>query len=451
VDFQDKKVLIIGLARSGIAAAKVLASLGAEVTIADRKSAKELSQGLKTLEGWPVKIHTGGYPVISNSKFDLVVTSPGVPMRAEPLVQAVEANLPVWSEIELAGSLAKGRIVAITGTNGKTTTTTLIGQMFTDAGLPVVVGGNIGVPLIQEVLGTTPDHSIVVEVSSFQLEWVHAFHPKVAIITNITPDHLDRHGTMENYINVKARIFANQSEEDFTVLNYDDPILRKLAEKCPGKVIFFSHQVTLDEGVFVKDGWIVARFKNREQQICQVSDLKIPGLHNLENAMAAVGAGFASGLTEEQMKNTLTTFPGVEHRLEKVRELNGVLFVNDSKATNPEAAMKALEAFDQPLILIAGGSSKGSDFTELAKMIKEKVKHLVVLGETADDILRAVEQTGFEAVHRVSTFPEAVQKAYELASPGEIVLLSPACASYDMFRSYEHRGKTFKELVAELA
>lgn len=451
MNFQDKKVLIIGIARSGIAAARVLSSLGAEVTIADQKSAKELSDGVKALQDWPIKLNTGGYPAITKANFDLVVTSPGVPMRAEPLAQAVEAGLPVWSEIELAASLAKGKIIAITGTNGKTTTTALVGQMFSDASRQVVVGGNIGVPLIQEVLGTTPEHNIVVEVSSFQLEWVHAFRPKVAIITNITPDHLDRHGTMENYINIKARIFANQNEEDFTVLNYDDLSLRNLATRCPGKVIFFSHQISLDEGVFIKDGWIVARFKNEEQKICKTLDLKIPGLHNLENAMAAVGVGLALGLTKEQLHDTLTTFPGVEHRLEKVKELKGVLFVNDSKATNPEAAMKALEAFDQPLILIAGGSSKGSDFTELAKMIKERVKHLVVLGETADDILRAVKQTGFKAVHRVSTFQEAVGKAFELALPGEIVLLSPACASYDMFKNYEHRGKAFKEIVMELA
>jgi UDP-N-acetylmuramoylalanine--D-glutamate ligase len=451
VDFQDKKVLIIGLARSGIAAARVLSSLGAEVTIADQKSAKDLREGVKTLRDWPIKIHTGGYPVITKTKFDLLVTSPGVPMRAEPLAQAVEEGIPVWSEIELASSLTKGSIVAITGTNGKTTTTALVGQMFTDAGREVVVAGNIGVPLIQKVMGTTPSHNIVVEVSSFQLEWVHTFKPKVAIITNITPDHLDRHINMENYINVKARIFANQDKEDFTVLNYDDPILRKLAERCQGKVIFFSHQISLDEGVFIKNDWVVSRLRGTEQEICLVKDLKIPGLHNLENAMAAVGAGLALGLTKEQLHETLTTFPGVEHRLEPVRELNGVLYVNDSKATNPEAAMKALEAFDQPIILIMGGSSKGSDFSQLAKLIKEKVKHLIVLGQTADDIISAVEQNDFKAVYRVTTFEEAVNKSFQLALPGEIVLLSPACASYDMFKNFEHRGQTFKELVCELA
>jgi UDP-N-acetylmuramoylalanine--D-glutamate ligase len=451
VNYEDKKVLIIGIARSGIAAARVLASLGAEVTIADQKSAQELHDGIGALRDWPIKINTGGYPPITQSNFDLVITSPGVPMTAKPLTQAVKNGIPVWSEIELAASLTEGQIIAITGTNGKTTTTALVGQLFTDAGKDVVVGGNIGVPLIQEIPGTTIEHTIVAEVSSFQLEWVHSFKPRVAIITNITPDHLDRHGSMENYINTKAGIFAKQSGDDWTILNYSNDTVRKLADRCKGKVVFFSHQDQLREGIFVKDGWIVARLNQEEQQICQINALKIPGLHNLENALAAVGAGLALGLSKEQICLTLTTFTGVEHRLEPVGEVKGVMYINDSKATNPEAVIKALEAFNQPLILIAGGSTKGSDFSQLAQVIKARVKHLVVLGETAREITQAVENIGFTSIYCVSSLEKAIQKSAELALPGEIVLLSPACASYDMFKNYEERGEVFKKLVLQLA
>ncbi|MDS1029574.1 UDP-N-acetylmuramoyl-L-alanine--D-glutamate ligase [Bacillota bacterium LX-D] len=449
MDFKDKNILIIGMARSGLAAAKALACIGAKVTIADQKSDLELMEAVASLKSWPVHVHTGGYPEIKHGLFDLVVTSPGVPAQSAPLQTAVSEQIPVWSEIELAAHLNNGAIIAITGTNGKTTTTELIGQIFKDAGAKVIVAGNIGVPLMQEVQKTTPEHVVVTEVSSFQLEWVKDFHPKVAVITNITPDHLDRHGTMDNYAEVKSRIFQCQTKEDFTILNYEDPILRQLAEKCLGRVLFFSRTHNLEEGIIVKNGQIVLRVDGQELPICSATDLKIFGAHNLENALAAVGAGWAMGVRPQDLKYTLTTFPGVVHRLELVTEINGVTYINDSKGTNPDASIKALEAFDKPLVLIAGGSSKKSDFSDFAQKVKEKVKHLVVLGETADDIVSAVEKTGFKEIHRVTTFPEAVARARELAQPGEIVLLSPACASFDMFNSYEHRGDTFKSLVLE--
>jgi UDP-N-acetylmuramoylalanine--D-glutamate ligase len=322
--------------------------------------------------------------------------------------------------------------------------------MFKDAGKKVVVGGNIGLPLIQEVQYTTEEHVLVVEVSSFQLEWVEGFHPKVAVITNITPDHLDRHGSMANYAQVKSRIFSRQTKEDYTVLNYDDPILREMGSICPGRVIFFSREHNLEQGIVSQKGKILVKTGGQILEICREDELKIPGAHNLENALAAVAAGRAMGLTAENLRNTLCTFPGVAHRLEKVAEIKGVTYINDSKGTNPDASIKALEAFSQPLVLIAGGSTKGSDFSAFARKIKERVKHLVVLGQTAEDIIGAVEKVGFKSIHRVQTFPEAVHKASELAEPGEIVLLSPACASYDMFKNYEHRGETFKELVRQL-
>lgn len=450
MNFQGQKILIIGMAKSGMAAAKVLAKLGAHVVIADQKGADELQENIQQLRSWAVAAHPGGYPEITKEAFDLVVTSPGVPANAEPLQKALAQGIPIWSEMELAYRLAQGSMVAITGTNGKTTTTALVGQMFQDAGRPVVVGGNIGEPLVEKALETTADHVLVAEVSSFQLEWVHRFHPRVAVITNITPDHLDRHGTLENYAQVKARIFANQTGQDFTILNYDDPLLRQLAEKCPGQVLFFSRRHSLEEGITSEQNQIVVKHKGKVYPVCSVAELKIPGAHNLENAMAAVGAGWAMGLTPQELHYTLRTFPGVPHRLERVAEIDGVTYINDSKGTNPDAAIKALEAFDRPLVLIAGGSSKGSDFGELARKIKERVKYLVVLGQTAEEISKAVQAVGFTAVLRAGSLQEAVELARKAAEPGDIVLLSPACASFDMFRNYEHRGEVFKEIVKNL-
>lgn len=450
MEYRDKKVLIIGMARSGVAAAKTLAALGAEVVLADQKEGSDLEEPLSQLQGWPVRIVTGGYPIISKGYFDLLITSPGVPCNAEPLRRAVAANIPVWSELELAARLSRGNLVTVTGTNGKTTTTALIGQMFKDAGKKVIVGGNIGVPLVLEVQNSTAEHVLVVEVSSFQLEWVEAFHPRVAVITNLTPDHLDRHQNMEVYAEVKARIFRNQTGCDFTILNYDDCIVRGMADKCPGRVIFFSREHSLAEGIIISDNYLTAKFAGQASRICHTKQLKIPGAHNLENALAAVGAGWAMGLSAADLQHTLSTFPGVAHRLERVAVIDGVAYINDSKGTNPDASIKALRAFEQPIILIAGGSSKGSSFLDFAAVINERVKHLIVLGETAEEIKSAVKSTGFAAIDHVHTLGEALQHAKKLASPGDVVLLSPACASYDLFKNYEHRGEVFKELVLGL-
>lgn len=452
MEVRDRKILVIGMGKSGVAAAKALAAGGAEVTVNDTKSPSDLAGACRELAGWPVHIVTGECPAVLPGEFDFVVTSPGVPNWAEPLKEAVRHGIPVLSEIELAYRFAKGPVIAITGTNGKTTTTALTGQLFKDAGYAVSVAGNIGVPFIGEVLYKLPEHLFVVEVSSFQLEWVDAFRPKVALITNITPDHLERHGTMDEYRRVKARVFQRQEAGDYTVLNYDDPLVQELAGLTRGQVIFFSRLHKLEEGVFVKDGKIYIRAQGREEAVCAAAELTIPGAHNLENALAAVAAGWVMGLSGEQMAQTLRSFPGVPHRLERVAVINGVEYINDSKGTNPEAAVKALLAFDKPIVLIAGGSRKGgTDFSGLALKIKEKVRELILVGETAREIKEAVEKVGFDRARIVNSLEEGVKTAAALARPGDIVLLSPACASFDFFRNFEHRGEVFKELVLRLA
>ncbi|MHB1127115.1 MAG: UDP-N-acetylmuramoyl-L-alanine--D-glutamate ligase [Bacillota bacterium] len=446
MELTGKKILIIGAARSGIAAAKVMQELGARVMLADIKSREDLEEALQPLEGLPVVIAAGAYPPVDPDT-DLVITSPGVPLQAPPLVEASRLGIPVWGELELACRFLEGPIVAITGTNGKTTTTTLVGQMFKDAGRPAVVAGNIGIPLIQEVHWLTKEHVAILEVSSFQLETAPNFHPRVAAILNITPDHLDRHGNMEGYIQAKSRVFENQGPTDYTVLNYDDPITRELAEKTNGQVIFFSRRHTLEQGVFLDSGQIRFRGPDRDEIFCPPEELAIKGAHNLENAMAAVACAVMMGIDSQQIRFSLRTFTGVAHRLEPVATIHGVEYVNDSKGTNPDATIKALEAFDRPVILIAGGKNKGSDFGELAESINKRVKILILLGEAAPSINNAVAATGFQEIHQVNTYADAVETAARLATAGDIVLLSPACASWDMFANYEERGDTFKRLV----
>ncbi len=448
MDVAGVRVLVVGMARSGMAAALTLAGQGAIVTACDIKDAKALPGVTEKLKNAGVDVITGGYPPVTG-QFDLVIASPGVPATEQPFIEAVQSGIPVWSELELAHRFTRGEVVAVTGTNGKTTTTALMGEMFARAGVPVVVAGNIGTPLIGEVKNTTDCHVTVLEVSSFQLEWVEKFHPRVAVILNITPDHLDRHGSMENYAAAKAKIFQAQSAVDYTVLNYDDPGVRNLAAKTPAQVIFFSSRHILETGVFVVDGTITVR-QEEELPVIAVEDVAIKGAHNIENALAAVAAGWAMGLTPERMKETLALFPGVEHRLEFVRELDGVRYINDSKGTNPDASVKALEAYPNPVVLIAGGKNKGSDFTRFARAVKEKAKVIILLGEAAEDIHAALASEGYQAVRRVDSYRQAVPLAQKLAQPGDIVLLSPACASWDMFNSYEERGALFKKLVNNL-
>jgi len=447
--FKGKRILVIGAGKTGVAAGRFLASCGARVTLADIKADSELRQNLGRLDP-DVNVVLGGYPQVTPALWDLVVVSPGVPPTAPPVRQAGEAGVPVTGELELAFQLARAPVVAVTGTNGKTTTTALTGEIFRRAGYRVLVGGNIGVPLIDKVETLGPEDVIVAEVSSFQLAATRTFRPRVAVILNITPDHLDWHGDFNAYVEAKARIFRRQGPADFTVLNFDDRITAGLAGRTPGQVIFFSRTHTVDRGVCVQAGKIVLIRPDQTREVCAVGELLLPGSHNLENALAAAAAAWSMGVDARHIADALRTFRGVAHRLELVAEHNGVKYVNDSKGTNPEATIKALDAYNVPIVLIAGGRNKGGSFNSLAAKVKEKVRVLVVLGESASAIEAAVRAEGFESVLRATSLPDAVKLAHREARRGEVVLLSPACASWDMFANYEERGNLFKKVVREL-
>jgi len=449
MDVKGKRVLVVGIARSGVAVAKFLAGKGTRVVLTDQKTREQLAETLREIPA-DVEVIAGEYPDFTGGEYDFLVVSPGVPLSIPPIKRAVDLGIPVLSELELAYRFSGAPIVAITGTNGKTTTTTLIGEIFKEAGKRVCVGGNIGLPLALEVERYGAGDVIVAEVSSFQLECIHKFKPKAAAILNFTPDHLDRHGTMDNYIAAKARIFENQDSGDFTILNYDDRGVRKMEAKTPGRVIFFSREHMLEEGIFVQDGHIIIRLDGKLETVCPVKDIFIKGAHNVENALAAGAAAYVMGVPAAVIAKVLREFRGVAHRLEMVAEVDGVRYVNDSKGTNPDASIKALEAYEEPIILLAGGRNKGSDFTEFAGKVRDKVRCLVIFGECRDEIREAVGKMGFTGIYEAGTFEEAVATAAREAGRGEIVLLSPACASWDMFKDFEERGERFKELVMSL-
>lgn len=454
LDFEGKRVLVVGLARSGLAAARFLAKAGAEVIATDIKSEDELGAGVGELRQLGVRLECGEHPHLTEGLCDLIVVSPGVPSDIPLLIAAREAGIPVWSEVELAGRLIQEPIIAVTGTNGKTTTTSLIGYILQRSGRHVVIAGNIGIPLIGEVekalFAKKKVEYWVVEVSSFQLEHVRLFRPHIAVFLNLTPDHLDRHRTLEEYGMTKARIFSNQGETDFAVLNLDDPWISSNLRLLKPQSFWFSRRVLPDNGIGVSRGSIIFCREGHKERVCSVDDVGIPGPHNLENALAGAAAALLAGVDVGAVADALRTFPGVPHRLETVAVVNGVRYINDSKGTNPESVMKALDSFDAPIILIAGGRHKGSDFGELARRIKEKAKALILLGEAAPLIKDAALAVGYDKIWEVASLKEAVLTAAEIARPGDVVLLSPACASWDMFRDYEERGEVFRKLVKEL-
>ncbi len=445
-----QKILVIGAGRSGIAASNFLSQKGAQVELTDIKSRQEFEAGLEAFLNDGIKLTLGSYPSIDSGSYGMVVPSPGVPLEILPIVKAREFGIPVVGELELAYQFAGSPIIAITGTNGKTTTTTLTGEVFKAAGYRTLVAGNIGLPLIGEVEKYSAGDVIVAEVSSFQLETTAFFKPQVGVILNITPDHLDRHVDMEGYIASKAKIFGNQTAQDYTVLNFDDPLTNNLASTCPGSVIFFSRLHKLTRGVFVQDNWIVIRWDEKSHPVLPVDELGIPGPHNLENVMAAAACCWVRGVDVDVLARVLREFKGVAHRLEFVAEIDGVSYINDSKGTNPDATIKALQSYSKPIVLIAGGRNKGNDFNELSVLIREKARAVVVIGESASDIRHAVENQGGPEVYLAGDLPEAVRAASRIARPGDVVLLSPACASWDMFRNYEERGDLFKQAVMEL-
>ncbi|MDW7652209.1 MAG: UDP-N-acetylmuramoyl-L-alanine--D-glutamate ligase [Bacillota bacterium] len=452
MDLRGKNVVVIGLARSGLASAALLADLGARVVINDRKTAGEAAAELESLKGITgIHFTGGGHPAeIVGPDVALVVKNPGVPMGLPPLQRAFELGIPVITEVELAYWLMDAPIVAITGTNGKTTTTALTGEIFRAAGRKTVIAGNIGLPLTTVAKDSAVDDVVVAELSSFQLEGTIRFRPRLSAILNITPDHMDHHGSMEAYTEAKARIFLNQSGEDAAVLNADDAVTYGLRSRPTCAVYLFSRKREVEKGAFVREKQLVLRDNEREVSVCRVDEIRIPGAHNLENALAASLLAWLGGVSADVIARTLRSFPGVPHRLEVVRSLHDVLFINDSKGTNTDAAIKALEAFPNRKILIAGGYDKGGSFASLAEQIKTHVGHTVLLGQVAKRLAAELAEKGYAAYTFADTLEDAVTLAFREAKPGDVVLLSPACASWDMFRDYEERGERFKEAVWKL-
>lgn len=445
-----KKVSVIGGARSGIAVAKLLRKLGANVFISDVKKPEEI----KYVKIAPSELDSLGieYEFGEHSErvynCDFMVISPGVPSNAPVIKKAIELGIKVWSEIEVASWFCKAPIVAVTGTNGKTTTTSLIGHIFKTAGFKTIVAGNIGAPFSDFVLDADENSIVVLEVSSFQLDHIESFKPKVSVLLNITPDHLDRYDSFGDYVLSKFRIFKNLKEDDFAVYNYDDEIVQPYAESLNVIKLPFSVVERLSCGAFIEDEYIVLSYKNKKEKILKMKDLKLRGIHNVYNSLAAALAARAMEVRNEIIRESLQSFEGVEHRLEFVREINGVKFINDSKATNVNSLWYALESFDEPIILIAGGRDKGNDYSKVYDLVKKKVKLIIAIGESKEKIYN--EFKNLTEVVKVDSMEEAVRKSYEEAKPGDVVLLSPACASFDMFRDYEHRGEVFKKLVNEL-
>lgn len=443
---------MVGAARSGTACARFLAARGAIVALNDQKPVDEWSPEAVALRREGVGCLTGDVPSWLLDQMDLVVVSPGVPTKSIPLRYADRAGAEVIGEVELASRYLKGRIVAITGSNGKTTTTALTGALLDDAGLPVQVGGNIGLPLVSLVESSREDGWTVAEVSSFQLETIKRFHPTVAAVLNVTPNHMDRYESFTDYAAAKHRIFMNQIPGDVTVLNADDEIVSSWANGLRAAVVRFSVKRELEEGLFLRAGGdIVSRTNRGERTILRREEIRLRGLHNVENVLAALCAGFACGAPPESMRETVKRFEPVEHRLEFVTEIRGVKYYNDSKATSVDATVKALEAFKDEagkVVLIIGGRGKRAPYSPLASLVQRKVRKLVVIGEDAAAI--DIELGEYAPGERAVDMQDAVNRAFRSAEPGDTVLLAPACASFDMFESFEQRGRVFKNEVSSL-
>jgi UDP-N-acetylmuramoylalanine--D-glutamate ligase len=449
VEVQGKRVLVVGLGKSGVASALFLKERGARVSVSDTKTEDELRDEIPILLDHGISVETGGHGERTFRGQDLIVVSPGVPVDAAPLVQARALGEAVIGEIELAAQNLPRQIVAITGSNGKTTTTTLAGEIVAAGGFPVLVGGNIGTPAISLVEQAKPDHIIVLEVSSFQLETIQTFHPRIAVVLNVTPDHLDRHRTFDAYVDAKARIFENQTAGDFAVLNADDPTCLALARRTKAQVFWFNRKKEVNQGAYVRDGRILFRDPRGQQEIMPASDIPLKGSHNVENVLAGVCVGALMGCKPEQISKAIRQFKAVEHRLEYVATIREVEYYNDSKATNVDATIKALESFPANIHIILGGKDKGSDYTVLNDLLRQRVKRVYTIGAAAAKIESHI-QGAAEIVH-AETLEAAVKRAAASASPGDIVLLAPACASFDQFQNYEHRGRVFKEVVHALA
>jgi len=449
MELKGKKVLVVGLGKSGLAAAIFLRRRGAQVTVSDIRSAEALAKDIPALLEEGINVEAGGHGLLTFRRQDLIVVSPGVPLDTPELAQAKSFGRPIIGELELAARFLKGKILAVTGSNGKTTTTSLLGEILEKAGIATLVGGNIGVPVVALIDDSSDATWSVLEVSSFQLESTEQFHPAIAVILNITPDHLDRHGNFENYALAKERIFAAQDEHDFVVLNADNVRAAAAAKRSKAQVYWFSLEHTVEQGAWVEGGEIFFRSAKdaAPETVMPLSKIPLKGEHNVENVLAAVCAARLAGAPVEAVSSGVEQFKAVEHRLEYVATLNGVEVYNDSKATNVDATAKAIAAFPGNIHLILGGKDKNSDYTELSDLLRSRVKAVYTIGSAAAKIESQLR--GVVTIHSCETLEKAVSAIAAAAHPGDVVLLAPACSSFDQFESYEHRGRVFKELVNE--
>ena len=444
---KNKKAVVVGLARSGLAAAILLDDLGSEVSVTDFADNDDIRQNVERLAQRDIKIEVGGHTQAFLEGAGLLVVSPGVPVNALPITWAQKNKVPVISEIELGYIFCKAPIIGITGTNGKTTTTGLIGHILEKAGKKAVVCGNIGEPFTRHAGYITKEHIVVLEVSSFQLEFINRFRPKVSIILNITQDHLDRYAGMDEYARTKERIFENQNKDDYLILNHDDPAAAGIAKRTRANILYFSREEEVS-GAFSESGMIYTKTGKERRLICARQDIFLRGEHNVENSLAAIIACRIFKIDEDDIARALGDFKGFKHRFEFVRKIDGITFIDDSKSTTVDSTKKALESCASKVILIAGGRDKNSDFTVIRDLIKEKVRRVILIGEVADKIMKAFK--GLTDMSQARSLREAVESAYETASGDDIVLLSPMCASFDMFKDYEERGGAFKESVLAL-
>jgi UDP-N-acetylmuramoylalanine--D-glutamate ligase len=446
-DFQGKRVLVVGLARTGLAVALFSAAYGGIVTATDAKPEAEIAETAARLGAAGVTLQLGTSATDFFLEQDLIVVSPGVPANLPALELARARKIPVWSEVELAWRFLRGKLVAITGSNGKTTTTSLVAHILRTAQIETRVGGNIGVPLLALVEASTDASVTVAEISSFQLETIQDFRPEIGVLLNLTPDHLDRHASFEAYAAAKMRMFENQIERDAAVLNADDP---EVTRRMPARphIYWFSRQKRVAEGAFVRDDEIVFRADGSETVLAKRSDIPLRGDHNLENVLAACAAAYLAGAPASAIANGVKTFKAVEHRLEFVARAGDVDFYNDSKATNVDATLKAIEAFPGPLIVILGGKDKGSPYAPLREPLRQRNGRAILIGAAAEKI--AADLNGAVPLEHAGTLERAVKLAMETARPGDVVLLAPACSSFDQFENYEQRGRVFKQLVAQL-
>jgi len=447
IDLQGKRVLVVGLARTGVVTSLFSAGYGASVTATDEKPESALGESAARLRAAGVKLEVGGHNPATFLEQDLIVLSPGVPANLPPLNLAREHGIPVWSEIEVAWRFLRGKVVGITGSNGKTTTTSLVAHILKASGIHTLVGGNIGVPLLALVESSTHSSVTVVEISSFQLETIAEFRPDIGVLLNLTPDHLDRHASFDEYARAKMRMFENQLDRDAAVLNADDPEVTRRMPTRP-HVYWFSRQKRVACGAFVRDGEIVFRAEGSEVPLVHRDEITLRGEHNVENVLAACSAAYLAGADPAGIASGIKTFRAVEHRLEPVAEIRGVAFYNDSKATNVDATLKAIEAFPGPLIVILGGKDKGAPYTPLRGPLHERARLAILIGAAAGKI--ESELAGAVSLVDAGTLDRAVEIAMESAQPGDTVLLAPACSSFDQFENYEQRGRIFKELVARL-